>query len=79
MIAHLDARGVRYAASRYWVSDALTLLTDERIIVKSSDFVRIREYEKVVDAHAAEMVRIERDPCPGGEEVMPRVYFCRPN
>ena len=69
---------MRYAASRYWVSDALTLLTDERIIVKSSDFVRIREYEKVVDAHAAEMVRIERDR-PGGEEVMPRVYFCRPH
>ncbi len=79
LIAHLDARGVRYAASRYWVSYALTFLTDERIVVKSSDFVRIREYEKVVDAHAAEMVRIERDPCPGGEEVMPRVYLCRPN
>ena len=79
LIAHLDARGVRYAASRYWVSYALTFLTDERIIVKSSDFVRIREYEKLVDAHAAEMVRIERDPCPAGEEVMPRVYFCRPN
>ena len=68
LIAHLDARGVRYAASRYWVAYALTFLTDERIVVKSSDFVRIREYEKIVDAHAAEMVRIERDPCPGGEE-----------
>ena len=41
--------------------------------MKSSDFVRIREYERIVDAHAAEAVRIERDPCPGGEEIMPRV------
>ena len=59
------------------MSYALTFLTDERIVVKSSDFVRIREYEKVVDAHASETVRIEREPCPGGEEIMPRVYFCR--
>ena len=78
IIAELDARHIRYAASRYWVAYALTFLTDERIVVKSSDFVRIREYEKVVDAHAAEMVRIEREPCPGGEEILPRVFFCRP-
>ena len=77
IIAALDARGVRYAASRYWVAYALTFLTDERIVVKSSDFVRIREYETVVDRHASEMWKIERDPCPGGEEILPRVYFCR--
>lgn len=77
LIAHLDARKVRYAESRYWVSYALTFLTDERIIVKSSDFIRVQEYQRGVDAHANEMLRIERDPCPGGEEVMPRVYFCR--
>ena len=76
LIAHLDARQVRYASARYWVSYALTFLTDERIIVKSSDFVRIQEYQRVVDSHANEMTRIERDPCPGGEEVMPRVYLC---
>ena len=78
IIAELDRRHIRYASARYWVSYALTFLTDERIVIKSSDFVRIREYEKVVDAHAAEMVRIERDPCPGGEEILPRVFFCRP-
>ena len=77
IIAELDTRQVRYASARYWVSYALTFLTDERIIVKSSDFVRIQEYQRVVDAHAAEMLRIEREPCPGGEEVLPRVYFCR--
>ena len=77
LIAQLDARGVRFASSRYWVSYALTFLTDERIIVKSSDFIRIQEYQRVVDAHANEMLRIEREPCAGGEEVMPRVYFCR--
>lgn len=77
LIAELDARGVRYASSRYWVAYALTFLTDERIIVKSSDFIRIQEYQRIVDAHANEVLRIEREPCAGGEEVMPRVYFCR--
>jgi hypothetical protein len=77
IIAELDARGIRYASSRYWVSYAVTFLADERIIVKSSDFVRIRKYQEIVDAHAGEMVRIEREPCPGGEEILPRVYFCR--
>jgi len=77
LIAELDARGVRYASSRYWVSYALTFLTDERIVVKSSDFIRIQEYQRVVDAHANEMMRIEREPCAGGEEIMPRVYLCR--
>ena len=78
LIAELDERGIRYASSRYWVSYALTFLANERIIVKSDDFIRVREYQDIVNAHASEMIRIERDPCPGGEEVMPRVYFCRP-
>lgn len=52
---------MRYGASRYWVAYAITFMSDERI----------------VDAHAAEAVRIERDPCPGGEEIMPRVFLCR--
>lgn len=77
LIAHLDARGIRYASARYWVAYALTFLTDERIIVKSSDFIRIQEYQRVVDAHGNEILRIERDPCPGGEEIMPRVFLCR--
>jgi hypothetical protein len=77
LIAHLDARGVRYGASRYWVAYAITFLTNERIVLKSNDFVRIREYERIVDAHAGEAVRIERDSCPAGEEIMPRVFLCR--
>ncbi len=78
LIEHLDARGARYASAGYWVAYALTFLTDERIIVKSDDFVRIREYQRVVDEHAYEAIRISRTPCPDGEEVIPRVFFCGP-
>jgi hypothetical protein len=51
------------------VSYALTFLTDERIIVRSSDFVHIQEYQRVVDAHAHEMMHIEREPCAGGKKL----------
>jgi hypothetical protein len=75
LIAELDKRQVRYAASSYWIAYAITFLTDERIIVKSEDLVRIREYQRIVDDHAAEAWRVERQPC--GEEIMPRIYLCK--
>lgn len=75
LISHLDSRGIRYAASHYWIAYAITFLTDERIIVKSEDFVRIREYERLVDAHRHESWRVAREAC--GEEIMPRLYLCR--
>jgi len=75
LIAHLDARGIRYASSTYWISYAITFLTDERIIMKSEDFVRIRSYERVVEAQEGNVWRVARKPC--GEEIMPRIYLCR--
>jgi hypothetical protein len=75
LIAHLDSRGIRYAASTYWISYAITFLTDERIIMKSEDFVRIREYERLVDGQRQPVWRVARKPC--GEEIMPRIWLCR--
>jgi hypothetical protein len=75
LIAALDARGIRYASSTYWISYAITFITDERIIMKSEDFVRIREYERIVDSQPQPVWRVTRQPC--GEEVMPRVWLCK--
>ncbi|MBA3295637.1 MAG: hypothetical protein H0U19_01770 [Acidobacteria bacterium] len=75
LIAHLDARGARYGESHYWIAYAITFLTDERIVMKSEDFVRIREYERIVDAHPGEVWRVSREAC--GEEIMPRLYVCK--
>ncbi|CAN5713331.1 hypothetical protein BH18ACI5_BH18ACI5_27570 [soil metagenome] len=75
LISALDARGIRYASSHYWIAYAITFLTDERIIMKSEDFVRIREYERLVDSQPKPVWRVARQPC--GEEIMPRVWLCR--
>jgi hypothetical protein len=75
---HLDARGIRHATSTYWIAYAVTFLMNERTIVASEDFVRIREYQRLVEEHKAESVRIARDPCPGGRPVMEGVWFCPP-
>ena len=75
LIAHLDARGVRYAASRYWVAYALTFLTDERIVVKSSDFVRIREYERIVGHTPRRRSGSNAIPAPAARKSCP-AYSC---
>jgi len=38
--------------------------------------VRIREYQREVEAHRAQAVRISRSPCGGGRQVAAGVYFC---
>jgi hypothetical protein len=76
IIRHLEAQGVRYASSDYWIAYYITFLTDERIIVSSEDLTRIAEHDRLVDAHRAESIRILRRPCEGGRQVIPGVYFC---
>jgi hypothetical protein len=77
IIRHLDAQGARYALADYWLAYSITFLTNERIIAASTDFIRIQEYQRIVDEHRPEAVLISRRPCPGGREVVPGVYFCR--
>jgi hypothetical protein len=78
IIRELDARHVRYALADYWMAYAITFLTNERIIVASDTFLRIPAYNRLVEQHRGEAIRISRVPCEGGEEVVRRLYFCRP-
>ena len=73
---HLEARGVKYATSDYWLAYSLTFLTNERVIVASEDLVRIATYKKVVEQHPDETYRILRKPCPGGVPIA-GVYLCK--
>jgi hypothetical protein len=75
IISELDARQIRYAISQYRDAYVIDFLTNERIIV-ASDRVRIERYQREVDEHRREAIRIKRTPCVGGERVMPRIYFC---
>lgn len=76
IIRHLEAQGVKYATSDYWIAYYITFMTGERIIVASEDLTRILEHDRIVEAHRGESIRILRRPCEGGRQVIPGVYFC---
>lgn len=79
IVSHLDARGITRAASDYWIAYPTTFLTNERIIVRSEDFVRIQEYERLIDQQGGRVPRISREPCSGGGySILPRLYLCDP-
>jgi hypothetical protein len=78
LIRHLDARGIRYATSDYWIAYYVTFMTNERIIVSATDFPRILTYEDPVSAHRAESIDISRTPCGDVKPVFEGVYFCPP-
>jgi hypothetical protein len=78
LIRHLDARGIRYATSDYWIAYYVTFMTNERIIVAASDFPRIITYEDLVAPHRRESVVISRTPCGEVKPVFEGVYFCPP-
>jgi hypothetical protein len=76
LVRHLEARGIRYAVSTYGDAYAVSFLSNERILMSSSNRVRIRAYEDAVRAHRREAVRLSSRPCDGGTFVMQDLYFC---
>lgn len=78
VIRMLQARGIRYIASDYWLAYYITFATNEQIIAGSTDVTRIATYNAVIDAHQAEVVHVSRQPCGDTGSVIEGVYFCRP-
>ena len=79
LIAHqLEARGIKYATSDYWIAYAVTFLTREQTKIASTDLVRIREYNRLAEEHPDETIHISREPCPNGRRVLEGIYFCGP-
>jgi hypothetical protein len=76
IVKELEARGIEYALSYYANAYPIAFLSDERIIVASTNRVRIRSYQQQVHANRAEAVRITRARCRGGEQVMTGLHFC---
>ena len=73
---HLEAYGVEYARADYWRAYALTFLTGERVSIASTDFQRIREYNRLVQEHPGEAPWISRQPCPDGRPLQPGHWLC---
>jgi len=71
-------RGIRYATADFWESLTTVFLTNEQVIVASTSFVFIDEYQWLVERRANEAVAIRREPCPGGTRVADWLYICGP-
>jgi hypothetical protein len=80
LAASLADLGVRYARAEYWTAYHTTFLAEERVIVASTDFVRIDQYQKLVEAHGTEAVAVRIGACPGGagREIVPGIYWICP-
>ena len=78
LVQHLQQRGVRYGSTDYWNAYYISFLTNEQIIMRSTGFDRIREYDRIVEAHRDEAVEVLRMPCltPGGERILQSIYLC---
>lgn len=75
---HLEARGIRYASSDYWIAYYVTFITNERILVDAPEVRRIELYAQEYARHKDEAVRVSRSPCGDGRPAVAGVYFCRP-
>jgi hypothetical protein len=78
VIRALDARGVRYGKSDYWLAYYIDFMTNERIVIASEGPQRILLYNTIVAEHAGEAVRLSRRRCDGGSELTAGVYLCPP-
>jgi 4-amino-4-deoxy-L-arabinose transferase-like glycosyltransferase len=71
----LEASDVQVAEADYWRAYRLTFLTGERVIVASTDFIRIDEYQNRASAAGPDLGRLQDTPCDGGQPVA-TWYLC---
>lgn len=69
MADYLLARGIGYAKARYWDAYVITFFSRERVIVASTETIRISAYQAEFDRHVNEAVSLPRLPCEGGPQV----------
>jgi hypothetical protein len=66
---YLVEHRIKYARAIYWDCYVISFLSGERVIVASTDKVRIGAYQARADANAANAVRLRRRPCDSGKVV----------
>jgi hypothetical protein len=74
----LVEEGIGFAYGDYWDSLSTVYLTNEQVIVASTNVVFLEEYQWLVAERSDEAARIERRPCANGLRVVDRLYICLP-
>ncbi|PWT84697.1 MAG: hypothetical protein C5B57_04350 [Blastocatellia bacterium] len=70
LATYLERTGVRYGEAPYWTAYTIDFLTNERIILRSSEVVRITMYDDLFRQHEDEAVSIVNAPaCVGNNNV----------
>jgi hypothetical protein len=78
LVRHILARGIEYGYSDYWIAYYVSFMTNERVILASTDVVRVKAYQLMVDAHRDKAVRIARSPCEGAHHLTEFFFLCQP-
>lgn len=80
LATYLVDHNIQYARSDYWTAYVTTFLTREKVVIASTDTVRIDHYQRQVAAHDAEARIVQRQPCagPGAEAVAGNYWVCEP-
>ena len=76
LIEQLDARGIHYGYADFWVAYYVTFMTRERVQLAATDAVRIRTYNRLVDAHRDEAELVSRTSCAEGTQITPAFWLC---
>lgn len=77
LATYLVTNGIRYAWADYWTAYATTFLAEEKVVIASTEVIRITSYQNAVEAHRAEAVTVQQKPCgsTGGTEVVSGMYW----
>lgn len=80
LATYLVDHGIQYARADYWTAYVTTFLAEEKVVVASTDTVRITEYQREVDRHRDKAVNVQRQPCGGrrGAEAVSGAYWICP-
>ena len=76
LIEALQSRGIRYGYTDFWTAYYVDFLTREHVVLAPRDVVKIRLYNREVEAHASEAVTISRRACAGGRQLTPAFWAC---
>jgi hypothetical protein len=71
LITYLDEHDLRAGIAPYWTAYVVDYLSGERVILGSSDVVRILSYQT-----RAPLVRVDHAPCPNGVAVVRLQSWC---
>jgi hypothetical protein len=80
LATYLVDHGIEYARSDYWTAYATTFLAGEKVVIASTDTVRIAAYQAAAAEQRDRIVNIQRQPCADGqgdEAVRGTYWICR--